>query len=217
MSETEVVRHRGLITASVMLAMFMQTLDSTICIVALPFMQGSMSASAEEVSWVLTAYVIASAIMTAPAAWMAQRFGRKQVFMVCLGGFLCMSILSGLSRSLEQLIVSRLVQGMFGAALAPLCRATMLDIYPFSRRAQAMAIFAVGILMGPVSGAGNRRLVDRGLSLAAGFLCRAWPGIAGAAGGGGFPAPDTRTVLAEVQLVRIRHAGVGGRDVPAHA
>jgi DHA2 family multidrug resistance protein len=78
MSETEAVRHRGLITASVMLAMFMQTLDSTICIVALPFMQGSMSASAEEVSWVLTAYVIASAIMTAPAAWMAQRFGRKQ-------------------------------------------------------------------------------------------------------------------------------------------
>jgi MFS transporter, DHA2 family, multidrug resistance protein len=152
MSETEVVRHRGLITASVMLAMFMQTLDSTICIVALPFMQGSLSASAEEVSWVLTAYVIASAIMTAPAAWMAQRFGRKRVFMVCLGGFLCMSILSGLSQSLEQLIGSRLVQGMFGAALAPLCQATMLDIYPFSKRAQAMAIFAVGILMGPFLG-----------------------------------------------------------------
>src|SRR4051794_12762136 len=88
MSETEVVRHRGLITASVMLAMFMQTLDSTICIVALPFMQGSLSASADEVSWVLTAYVIASAIMTAPAAWMARRYGRKEVFMVCLCGFL---------------------------------------------------------------------------------------------------------------------------------
>ena len=152
MSETAVVRHRGLITASVMLAMFMQTLDSTICIVALPFMQGSLSASAEEVSWVLTSYVIASAIMTAPVAWMAQRFGRKRIFMICLTGFLCMSILSGLSRTLEQLIMCRIIQGMFGAALAPLCQATMLDIYPFSQRAKAMAIFAVGILMGPFLG-----------------------------------------------------------------
>ena len=152
MSDSGVVRHRGVITASVMLAMFMQTLDSTICIVALPYMQGSLSASADEVTWVLTSYVIASAIMTAPVAWMAQRFGRKQVFMACLGGFLCMSILSGLSRTLDQLIVSRLIQGMFGAALAPLCQATMLDIYPFSQRAQAMAVFAVGILMGPFLG-----------------------------------------------------------------
>jgi len=152
MSETGVVRHRRLITASVMLAIFVQTLDSTICIVALPYMQGSLSASAEEVSWVLTSYVIASAIMTAPAAWMAQRFGRKQVFMASVCGFLCMSVLSGLSQTLEQLILCRLIQGMFGAALAPLCQATMLDIYPFAQRAQAMAIFAVGILMGPFLG-----------------------------------------------------------------
>jgi MFS transporter, DHA2 family, multidrug resistance protein len=152
MSETGVVRHRSVITASVMLAMFVQTLDSTICIVALPYMQGSLSASAEEISWVLTSYVIASAIMTAPVAWMAQRFGRKQVFMASICGFLCMSVLSGLSRTLEQLIICRLIQGMFGAALAPLCQATMLDIYPFTQRAQAMAIFAVGILMGPFLG-----------------------------------------------------------------
>ena len=217
MSETEVVRHRGLITASVMLAMFMQTLDSTICIVALPFMQGSLSASAEEISWVLTSYVIASAIMTAPAAWMAQRFGRKRVFMVCLGGFLCMSILSGLSQSLEQLIVCRLVQGMFGAALAPLCQATMLDIYPFSQTRPGHGDFRGRDPDGPVSGAGNRRLADRRLSLAAGFLCRARTGIAGAAGGGDFPAPGARLILAEVQLVWLRHAGTGGRDVPAHA
>jgi len=152
MSETGVVRHRRVITASVMLAMFVQTLDSTICIVALPYMQGSLSASAEEVSWVLTSYVIASAIMTAPVAWMARRFGRKQVFIASICGFLCMSVLSGLAQTLEQLIVWRLIQGMFGAALAPLCQATMLDIYPFAQRAQAMAIFAVGILMGPFLG-----------------------------------------------------------------
>src|SRR3954454_14339940 len=151
-ADVGIVHHRRLITASVMLAMFVQTLDSTICIVALPYMQGSLSASAEEISWVLTSYVIASAIMTAPAAWMAQRFGRKQVFMASICGFLCMSVLSGLSRTLEQLIICRLIQGMFGAALAPLCQATMLDIYPFAQRAQAMAIFAVGILMGPFLG-----------------------------------------------------------------
>ncbi len=152
MSDQSIVRHRRLITASVMLAIFIQTLDSTIAIVALPFMQGSLSASAEEVSWVLTSSVIANAIMTAPAAWMAERFGRKQVFIVCLAGFLCMSALSGQSQSLQQLIVCRICQGMFGAALAPLCQATMLDIYPAAQRAQAMAIFSIGILMGPAMG-----------------------------------------------------------------
>lgn len=152
MSDQSLVRHRKLITIFVLLAIFIQTLDSTIAIVALPFIQGSLSASAEEVSWVLTSSVIANAIMTAPAAWMAMRFGRKQVFLVCLGGFVCMSALSGLSQSLEQLILCRIIQGMFGAALAPLCQATMLDIYPVAQRAQAMAIFAVGILMGPAMG-----------------------------------------------------------------
>ncbi len=152
MSETNVVPHRRLITASVMLAMFIQTLDSTISIVALPYIQGSMSASADEVSWVLTSYVIAAAIFTAPVGWMAQRFGRKRMFLICLGGFLGMSMLSGASQSLEQLIIFRIIQGMFGAALAPMCQATMLDIYPFAQRAQAMAIFALGITMGPTLG-----------------------------------------------------------------
>jgi len=151
-SDQGVVRHRGIITISVLLAIFIQTLDQTIAIVALPFMQGSLSASAEEVSWVLTSSVIANAIMTAPAAWMAERFGRKRVFIICLAGFLCMSALAGQARTLEQLILCRVVQGMFGAAISPLCQATMLDIYPVAQRAQAMAIFAVGILMGPAMG-----------------------------------------------------------------
>lgn len=153
MSETTgVVPHRRLITASVMLAMFIQTLDSTISIVALPYIQGSMSASADEISWVLTSYVIAAAIFTAPVGWMAQRFGRKRMFLICLGGFLFMSVLSGASQSLEQLITLRIIQGVFGAALAPMCQATMLDIYPFRQRAQAMAIFAMGITLGPIMG-----------------------------------------------------------------
>src|ERR1700756_2976693 len=142
------VPHRGLITASAMLAMFMQTLDSTIANVALPYMQGSMSASYDEITWVLTSYVIAAAIMTAPVGWLAVRFGRKKLFLVCIAGFTFASVLCGAAQSLEQLVGFRLLQGMFGAALAPLSQATMLDIYPFLRRAQAMAIFSMGVTIG---------------------------------------------------------------------
>lgn len=149
MSDHGIVPHRKLVTVSLLLAVFIQTLDSLIAVTAMPFIQGAFSASAEEVSWVLTSSVIANAIMTAPAAWMAARFGRKQFFLCSLGGFVCMSALSGLSQSLEQLILCRFIQGMLGAALIPLGQATMLDLYPVARRPQAMAIFAIGILMGP--------------------------------------------------------------------
>ena len=152
MSESTRVPHRGLITASAMLAMFMQTLDSTIANVALPYMQGSMSASYDEITWVLTSYVIAAAIMTAPVGWLAVRFGRKKLFIVCITGFTVASVLCGAAQSLVQLVGFRLLQGMFGAALAPLSQATMLDIYPFSRRAQAMAIFSMGVTLGPMVG-----------------------------------------------------------------
>jgi DHA2 family multidrug resistance protein len=144
--------HRGLVTASAILAMLMQTLDSTIANVALPFMQGSMSASSDEVTWVLTSYVIAAAIMTAPVGWMARRFGRKKLFIGCLTGFTLASMLCGAAQSLGQLVVFRLLQGMCGAAIAPLSQATMLDIYPFSKRAQAMALFSMGVTMGPILG-----------------------------------------------------------------
>src|SRR3954447_8764213 len=152
MSDPTRVPHRGLITASAMLAMLMQTLDSTIANVALPYMQGSMSASADEITWVLTSYVIAAAIMTAPVGWMARRFGRKKLFIGSLAGFTIASMACGAAQSLEQLVLFRLLQGMCGAAIAPLSQATMLDIYPFSRRAQAMAIFSMGVTMGPMVG-----------------------------------------------------------------
>jgi DHA2 family multidrug resistance protein len=152
MSDTSRVPYRGLITASAMLAMFMQTLDSTIANVALPYMQGSMSSSYDEITWVLTSYVIAAAIMTAPVGWMAIRFGRKKLFIACIIGFTAASMLCGAAQTLEQLVGFRILQGMFGAALAPLSQATMLDIYPFARRAQAMAIFSMGVTMGPMIG-----------------------------------------------------------------
>jgi MFS transporter, DHA2 family, multidrug resistance protein len=152
MSDTIRVPYRGLITASAMLAMLMQTLDSTIANVALPYMQGSMSASSDEITWVLTSYVIAAAIMTAPVGWMAVRFGRKKLFIACVAGFTIASMMCGAAQSLQQLVAFRLLQGMCGAAIAPLSQATMLDIYPFSRRAQAMAIFSMGVTLGPMIG-----------------------------------------------------------------
>src|ERR1044072_9350243 len=146
------ISHRKLITLSVMMGNLMESLDASIANVAWPYRQGTLSASADEITWVLTSYVIAAAIMTAPVGWMAIRFGRKKLFIVCIAGFTAVSMLCGAAQSLEQLVGFRLLQGMFGAALAPLSQATMLDIYPFSRRAQALAIFSMGVTMGPMVG-----------------------------------------------------------------
>ena len=137
---TSKVAHRGLLTLFAMTATLMQILDSTIANVALPYMQGSLSTTLDQVSWVLTSYVIASAIMTAPVGWFAQRFGRKRLFVGSLIGFTLASMACGAAQTLEQMVLFRVLQGVFGAALGPLSQATMLDIYPFEQRAQAMAI-----------------------------------------------------------------------------
>src|SRR6185295_5151454 len=108
---------RNLAVACAMAAMFMQTLDQTIANVALPHMQGSLSASRDQITWVLTSYVIAAAIMTAPVGWLAARFGRKQFFIFSLVGFTVTSMMCGLAQSLPQEVVFRLLQGCFGAAL----------------------------------------------------------------------------------------------------
>jgi DHA2 family multidrug resistance protein len=148
----DAVPHRALITGCAMVATLMQALDSTIANVALPYMQGSLSTTADEITWVLTSYVIAAAIMTAPVGWMAVRFGRKNLFIFCLVGFTAASMLCGAAQSLEQMVLFRLLQGMFGAALVPLSQVTMLDIYPIERRAAAMAIWGIGVMVGPILG-----------------------------------------------------------------
>ena len=146
------VPNRALITLCVMLGNLMQSLDSTIANVSLPYMQGSLSTSADEITWVLTSYVIAAAIMTAPVGWLAVRFGRKNLHIGCMAGFVCASMLCGAAESLQQMVCFRFIQGMCGAALVPLSQATMLDIYPFEKRAQAMAIFGMGVMVGPITG-----------------------------------------------------------------
>ena len=146
------VTHRGIITISAMAATLMQALDSTIANVALPYMQGSFSTSYEEITWVLTSYVIAAAIMTAPVGWLSARFGQKQVYLVSIIGFTVASMACGVATSLTQMVVYRLIQGMFGAALVPLSQATMMNIYPAEKRGAAMALWGMGVMVGPILG-----------------------------------------------------------------
>jgi MFS transporter, DHA2 family, multidrug resistance protein len=144
--------NRGAITACVILAVIMQALDTTIANVALPYMQGSVSASADQINWVLTSYIVAAAIMTPPSGFLANRFGRKRVLMTAVVGFVLASVLCGVAQSLVQIVVFRLLQGFFGAALVPLGQSVLLDIYTVEERGSAMAIFGVSVMVGPVLG-----------------------------------------------------------------
>ncbi|MGD0434197.1 MAG: DHA2 family efflux MFS transporter permease subunit [Acetobacteraceae bacterium] len=144
--------HRAMITACAIGATVLQLLDQTIANVALPYMQGSFSASYDEIVWVLTSYITASAIMTAPVGWLAERFGRKPLYVGCILGFTFTSMLCGAAQSIGQIVFFRVLQGVFGAALVPLSQATLLDIYPYERRGFAMAIWGVGVMLGPIMG-----------------------------------------------------------------
>ncbi|HUD58018.1 MAG TPA: DHA2 family efflux MFS transporter permease subunit [Acetobacteraceae bacterium] len=146
------IAHRGMITACIICATLLQSLDQTIANVALPYMQGSFSASYDEITWVLTTYITAAAIMTAPVGWLAARFGRRRLFITCIIGFTITSMMCGAAQSLEQIVVFRLMQGVCSAALVPLSQAILFDIYPVERRGFAMAIWGMGVMIGPILG-----------------------------------------------------------------
>jgi DHA2 family multidrug resistance protein len=143
---------RTMVTICAMTATIMQALDTTIANVALPYMQGTLSASQDQINWVLTSYIVAAAIMTAPVGWVANRFGRKRIFIICSGGFTIASVLCGLAQDINQMVLFRLLQGVFGAALVPLSQAVMLDSYALHERAKAMSIWGMGVMMGPIMG-----------------------------------------------------------------
>jgi DHA2 family multidrug resistance protein len=148
----EMVPHRALITVCAMMATLMQSLDSTIANVALPYMQGSLSASSDQITWVLTSYITAAAIMTAPVGWLTARFGLKRLYLISMIGFTGASMLCGIAGSLPEMVLFRLLQGVFGAALVPLSQSTMLNIYPPEKRGSAMAIWGMGVMVGPILG-----------------------------------------------------------------
>ena len=143
---------RNMVTICAMTATIMQALDTTIANVALPYMQGTLSASQDQINWVLTSYIVAAAIMTAPVGWIANRFGRKKVFILCSAGFTAASVMCGLAQDITQMVLFRLLQGVFGAALVPLSQAVMLDSYALHERAKAMSIWGMGVMLGPIMG-----------------------------------------------------------------
>lgn len=145
-------RNTGVLTVLVMLATIMQALDTTIANVALPYMQGSLSATGDQINWVLTSYIVAAAIMTPPIGWLTQRFGRKRIFVLAVAGFTAASVLCGMAQSLEEMVLFRLLQGVFGAPLVPLAQSVMLDSYPRERHGQAMALWGMGVMIGPILG-----------------------------------------------------------------
>jgi len=146
------VAHPGPITVAIMLATVMQVLDTTIANVALPNMQGSLGAAQDSITWVLTSYIVAAAIATPLTGWAADRLGRRRLFLVAVAGFTVASMLCGLAGSLAGMVVFRLVQGVFGAALVPLSQSVLLDINPKERHGSAMAMWGAGIMVGPIAG-----------------------------------------------------------------
>lgn len=147
-----VVRHKAALTAAVMVAMVMQILDTTIANVALPHMQAALGATQDSISWVLTSYILASAVMIPLAGWLSSRFGARNLFLASLVLFVVASALCGVAQGITEMVVFRLFQGIGGAFLGPLAQTIMLDINRPSQHAKAMAIYGMGIMVGPILG-----------------------------------------------------------------
>jgi MFS family permease len=135
-----------------MLAALMNTLDTTIANVALPHMQGSLSASQDQITWVLTSYIIATAVTLPLSGWVSEKIGRKRMFLLSIGAFTIASMLCGIATSLPEIVLFRLLQGMAAASLMPLSQAVMLDIFPARLVPRVMSLWSAALVMGPVMG-----------------------------------------------------------------
>ncbi|MBM3568056.1 MAG: DHA2 family efflux MFS transporter permease subunit [Alphaproteobacteria bacterium] len=135
-----------------MLSTIMQVIDMTIVNVSLPHMQGSLSATQEQISWVLTSYIVAAAAFMPATGFLTARFGRKRLFVALVAGFTVVSMACGAARNIEEMVAFRVLQGMMGAGLVPLCQAVLFDIYPRERHGQVMALWSFGVVIGPIIG-----------------------------------------------------------------
>lgn len=147
-----VVKHRALLTIAIMSAMVMQVLDTTIVNVALPHMQASLSASQDTISWVLTSYILATAVAIPITGWLADRIGTRRLLLISVALFMGASMLCGLAQNLTEIVLFRGLQGVGGAFLAPLAQSIMLDINKPSEQARAMSVYGMGIMVGPIMG-----------------------------------------------------------------
>jgi DHA2 family multidrug resistance protein len=146
------VSNPWLVAISVMLATFMEVLDTSIASVALPYIAGSVSATNDEATWVLTSYLVANAIILPASTWFSQRFGRKRFLLTCIVIFTVSSFSCGSANSLAVILIARAVQGAGGGALQPLSQAILLESFPPHKRGQAMALFGLGVVVAPVLG-----------------------------------------------------------------
>ncbi|MBN8847605.1 MULTISPECIES: DHA2 family efflux MFS transporter permease subunit [unclassified Sphingomonas] len=146
------VRHRGVLTIGIMGAMIMQILDTTIANVALPHMETSLAATADTVTWVLTSYIVATAIALPATGWLSDRLGSRNLFLISVGGFILASMACGTAVSLEEMVLFRVFQGVFAAFINPLSQTSMLDINPPEHAAKAMSIWGMGVMVGPIMG-----------------------------------------------------------------
>src|SRR5437016_1544497 len=140
------------ITLTVMVVAFMQILDTSVTNVILPHLQGSLSAGLDEVSWVITSYLAANAVIIPATGWLAGLFGRKRFFLICATLFVVSSFVSGAAPDLTTLIVARIFQGLGGGPIIPLSQAILWEIFPFHQRGLAMAVWGVGFILGPILG-----------------------------------------------------------------
>jgi DHA2 family multidrug resistance protein len=141
-----------LIAASVMLATFMEVLDTSVANVSLPHIAGTLSASTEEATWVLTSYLVANAVILPITGWLSSYFGRKRLLITCIIIFTASSALCGAATSMTMLIVARVLQGIGGGVLQPTAQAVLMESFPFEKRGQAMAVYAMGIIVAPIIG-----------------------------------------------------------------
>ena len=140
------------ITFTVMVVAFMQILDTSVTNVVLPHLQGSLSAGLDEVSWVITSYLAANAVVIPASGWLAGMFGRKKFFLICSVVFVVSSFASGAAPDLTTLIIARIFQGLGGGPIIPLSQAILWEIFPFHQRGMAMAVWGVGFILGPILG-----------------------------------------------------------------
>lgn len=143
---------RVLASVAIVTATIMQTLDSTIANVALPHMQGTMNAAQDQISWVLTSYVVATAIATPLTGFLERKLGRRRLFLFAITGFTIASVMCAAAGSLEQLVTARIIQGAAGGCIIPLSQAVLIDLFPPEERGPAMALWGVGVMIGPILG-----------------------------------------------------------------
>jgi DHA2 family multidrug resistance protein len=143
---------KWIIAFSVMLGTILEVLDSSIVNVSLPHMQGSFSASVDEIAWVVTSYLVAAGIMIPMTGWIAERFGRKRYFMASVTMFVASSALCGVAQSLNQIVFFRLLQGAAGAAMMPISQAVLMETFPPREQTTAMAVWGIGMMVAPIMG-----------------------------------------------------------------